>query len=197
MVAVRDADLRIRQSRQLAAEHERRDSREVALESERLKLEHDVHVLLERLGHAHRCVRHGQQRFRLLLGTLDSPLDLAHVIQILVEAHTVAGADARLQVAEIVGDEVQQAAVGLHPRQTTFARPAAAKQPLEHDPRVDFHWQWGRLRLPTQRVHVRATEAGRAIADQTGEVLGRQLDGRECRLLADRSCDKLIDGDAE
>ena len=47
---------------------------------------------------------------------------------------------------------------------------------------------------PTQ---LSAAEAGRAIADQTGEVLGRQLDGRECRLLADRSCDKLIDGDAE
>jgi hypothetical protein len=132
-----------------------------------------------------------------LLSALDSPLNLANVIQILVEPNTVAGSDSRLQVTKVVGDEIQQAAVGLHPQQTTLASPAPAKQALEYHAWIDLHWQWGRVGLPTQRVHVRAAEPGRAIADQTGEVLGRQLDGRERRLLADRSCDELIDRDPE
>jgi hypothetical protein len=127
-------------------------------------------------GNADRRVRHRQQRVSLLLGTLDSPLDLTNVIQVLVEANTIGGPQPRLHVAEIAGHEIQQTAVSLHPRQTIIASRTAAEQTLEDGARVDLHRQRCGLRLPTQRVHVGAAESRRAIADETGEVLSRQLD---------------------
>ena len=74
---------------------------------------------------------------------------------------------------------------------------AAAEHPLEQDARVDLHRQRRRRRLPAQRVGVRAAVAGRARAEQRGEVLGGHLERRERRVLADLLGDDLIDRDAE
>src|SRR6185503_1412881 len=96
VMTVGDADLRVAQPRQLAAHHERRHAREVALERERLELEHQVHVLLERLGDAARRRRRLQPALRaLILGLHDSPLDLADVGEILVEPRAIAAAQFR------------------------------------------------------------------------------------------------------
>ena len=84
MEALRDAALRIDAARRVAAHLEREHARDVRLERERLQIEHQLDVLVERVGHAGR--RAGQlarlaahvARFDLL----NAPLDLAHVFEI-------------------------------------------------------------------------------------------------------------------
>ena len=176
MVRLGDADVRIRPLTQFASEHEREDTRQVGLIRDRQQIEQQLDVLLERLGHAHRRIRHVEQRFRLLLGALNAPLDLANVIEVLVEARTVARDRCRPARS---GDRRPRNPAGCGRSSSApdaFPSPAAAKQPLEHHARIDLHRQWRGVRLPAERVHVRAAEPRRAIADQTGEVLGRQLD---------------------
>ena len=88
----------------------------------------------------------------------------------------IARSDSGLHVLEILGDEIEKASVRAHARDPFFLTGATAEQLLEDDPRVDLHRERRRLRLPAQGVHVRAAEAGRAVANQAAEVLGRQFE---------------------
>ena len=85
------AALRIHAARAVAAHLEREDARDVRRERERLQVEHQLHVLGERVGDAGR--RSGQLA-RLAarvagFDALNAPLDLADVLEIAVHALTV------------------------------------------------------------------------------------------------------------
>ena len=84
------ADLRIRPLADLARHHEREHARQVRLEGERQKIEHQRDVLDVRLGHADRRARHVRLRMSLLLRPLDPPFDLPDVLEVLVEPRAVA-----------------------------------------------------------------------------------------------------------
>ena len=71
-----------------------------------------------------------------------------------------------------------------------------AEQPLEHRARIDLHRQRRRRRAPGDRVGVGAAVSGRARADVAGEVLRRQFERREGRVLTDLRGHDLIDRDA-
>ena len=86
-----DAALRIDARRAVAADLEREDARDVGGERQRLQVEHQLDVLVERVGHAGR--RAGQLA-RLAarvarLDALDAPLDLADVVEVLIEPRAV------------------------------------------------------------------------------------------------------------
>ena len=95
-----DAVLRV------AAGLERDDARHVGLQREHLQVEHQLHVLGERVGHAGRRV--GQRaRFAAAVvrfDRLDAALDLAHVVQVAVEARLVADAEFLLHIGDFVRD---------------------------------------------------------------------------------------------
>ena len=59
MMRIGDADLRIGTAGVLARHHEGADARDVGLERQRLKVEQQLDILLERRGHANRLIRHG------------------------------------------------------------------------------------------------------------------------------------------
>src|ERR1051325_6846941 len=83
----------------IAAGLEGEDASHVGLEGEHLEVEHQLHVLLERIGHADR--RFGQ----LALGAarvtgfdeLDAPLELADVLEVLVEPLLVGRSELALE----------------------------------------------------------------------------------------------------
>ena len=73
---------------------------------------------------------------------------------------------------------------------------AVAEQAVENHARIDLHGKRRGGRAPGDRVHVGATEADVAGADQAAEILGRQFERRQRRLLADLLRRDLVDGDA-
>ena len=90
-----DAALRIDAARRVAAHLEREDARGVRRERQHLQVEHQLDVLVERVGHADRRLR---QLARLAAGVvgldlLDAALDLAHVVEVARQARAVGGAE--------------------------------------------------------------------------------------------------------
>ena len=134
----------------------------------------------------------------LRFGPLDPPLDLADVVEILVDARAIARAEAALQRARLARRS-NRGCCG--PRAMRAARcasvPPSPNIRSNTDARVDLHRQRRRRRRPGDRVHVGAAVAGRAGADVAGEVLGRELERRERRVLADLLRDDLIDRRAD
>ena len=112
------------------------------------------------------------------------------------------GAVARPEAApadrvDVLGDRVEDAAVVLHPRQ-------ALRRRCRRRPNIRSNTTRGLISIGSgvvgvcheMRVHVGAAVAGVAAADVAGEVLGRQLERRERRVLADLLGDDLVDRDA-
>ena len=89
---------------QLARQHEGEDARHVGLIGDGQQVEHQPHVLFERVGHANRRV-HLHVDAILRLGALDTPLDLAEVVQVVADAATIAHAQAALQLTASVATE--------------------------------------------------------------------------------------------
>ena len=89
---------------------------------------------------------------------------------------------------------VQNAALLIDPLQAFFGVRAVAEQASEDHPRIDLHRQRRGWRAPRNRVHIGATEAYVARSHQPAEILGRQFQRRQRRLLADLLRCDLIDG---
>ena len=132
----------------------------------------------------------------LLLGELDAPLDFANGIQIFGHAIAIVRAQAALQTPHLAGDGVENAALLLDAFQPLGGGRAVAEQAVEHHARIDLHGQRRGGRAPGNRVHVGATEADVAGADQAAVILGGQFERRQRRFLADLLRGDLIDGDA-
>ena len=83
-----------------------------AWKRQRLQVEHQLDVLVERIGHAGR--RAGQLAASPLdvagLDALDAPLDLAHVFEIALHALPVAGVEPAVEIGDLAGDVVEHAA---------------------------------------------------------------------------------------
>ena len=89
--AVANAAAGIRRAAGIARVHHRRDAGDLRLVREHLQVEHQLDVILERLGHADG--RFGNVRRRSAdcsVGLLDAALDFADVVEILAEAGAVA-----------------------------------------------------------------------------------------------------------
>ena len=126
---------------------------------------------------------------------LQPPLDLAHGVEILVHATAVRRAELLLQMRDVGGHPVEDAAVLLHLRQPLLARPAVAEHPLEDDARVRLVRVRRRRRAPRDAVRVDATVAVVAVADEVG-LLHRQLERPQRGVAADVLRGDLVRGDA-
>jgi hypothetical protein len=114
------------------------------------------------------------------------------VLEILVEAHAVAAAEAALERGDVAGHRVQDAAVLLHPLHALFHGAGPAEHALEHHARIGLERDRLRRRFPRQRVHVGAAVAHVARAYVAGEVLGTDLERGEDRVLPDLVGDDLV-----
>src|SRR5439155_25370134 len=110
MVRVGHADLRIRAIALLARELKRDDAREIRLERQNLQIEHELRVIGERGGNAHRPIEVGHRVLhRRGLGTLDLSLDLANAVEIVIDANTIGEAYAPLEPRDVSAERVEQA----------------------------------------------------------------------------------------
>ena len=196
VVRLAHAEARIRALARLAPRHEREHAREIGLIRDRQQVEHHGHVLFERLRNADRR-RERKLRRVARLGALDTPLDLAHVLEVVVEPPLVRRAHDTLQRTGLLDDGIENAAVLVQAPAAILGRPGTAEQPLERDARIDLHRQRRGLARPRDRVHVRAAVAGHAAADIAREILRRVLERRKRRLLADVLREHLVDRNAD
>ena len=172
----------------VAAQLECEDPRHVRGQRRRLQVEHQLDVLVVRIGHAvgrrRQLARFAARVERLHL--LDAALDLAHVREVVVEPRAVGRADRRLQLADRFGDPVEDASVAAAARRPRGRRGADAEQLIEHRARVANHRQRLGRRGPADRVGVGARVAVEAAAGLV-DVLDAQLHRRDRRVLPELS----------
>ena len=130
--------------RGVAAELEGEDARDVRGERQRLQIEHQLDVLLERIGHADR--RAGQlarlAAAVLRLDALDAPLDLADVVEVVGSA--ARGRRRRACSAAATCPAAIQSRMlrsSLRRSARSSRRRADAEQHVEHRARVAHHRQ--------------------------------------------------------
>ena len=192
------ADLGIRAQAALAAEHERRDARQVGLERDRLHVEHQRRVVGEEHRHAARHLEVGRHLARVALGDLDAALDLAHRCEVFVHLAAIRRPERADQRVGALGHDVQDApALASTNRARGRVQPGIdpAEQPFEHQPRVRLRRHRRGRAAPREAVRVGAAVAGVAVADRA-RLVAAELDRREPRVAADRVCGDLIDRDA-
>ena len=191
MMRFGQANLGIRAIDVFARHHQRADARDVGLERERLQVEHQLDVFLERLGHAHRLFGHREIAVGRL-GFQDPLLDVADRVEILTQLHAVARAEPPAQAGNLLCEGVEDAAIFLGARKALFGGRADAEHPLEDEARVGLRRQRGRRGLPRHRIHV---GAGVSVVARTDDVVA--IDGdferRQLRVAADPIGDHLID----
>ena len=177
---------RVDAARRVAPHLEREDAGHVALEGERLHVEHQLDVLVERVGNAGR--RLGQLP-RLaarvaLLDALDAPLDLADVVQVALHPAAVRRAQLARQLRDPRRHPVEDARVGLAARGALLGRAAHPEELLEGDPRRAGDRQRLGRRRPTDRIGV---DAGVAVGATAGlvDVLDAELHRRQRRVLSE------------
>ena len=156
VVPTRYADLGERPAADFFAEHERADACQVGLIGQRQQVEHQPAVLLECVWNADWLFHDRHLAVTLLLGFLDTPLDVSDRIEILRELVLVASPKRSPEPVRFTGHKVEDAPVLAD---TCESRPhvgaiCGAKQPLEHCTGVVFHRQRCRRRAPRDRVGV-------------------------------------------
>ena len=187
-----DADFRQHDVAQLARHHEGRDARDVRLERHGHQVVHHVDELAEFIRQ--RRWRCSYRRRGLALHLLDARLDLADILQVVVEAAPVGRAQAALQPLGLARHGVQHAAPVLQARGPLGGvTDCPAEHPIEDGPGTHFHRQRRRRRLPRNRVQIGAAEADFARPDFGREVLRHELERREERVLAVHLRQRLID----
>ena len=190
MVRVGHADLGIGAIALLARELERDDARDVSLERQHLEIEHQLRVIGERRGDAHRTIQVGRRVVhRTALGALNLPLDLADALEVLIDANAIGSAHALLEPPDVFHDLVEQ----FWPGPLTVILPAAKSVPLK-------------ITAGTRKVGVRCPAAGFATrlvkrfgypitatsANRSG--LPSAITAEEVREQLDEAVDALIDG---
>ena len=183
----------------VAAHLECRDAGDVGHERQRLQIEHQLDVLFERIGHAERS---GRQRAGfaariVFFDFLNAALDLAHVVQIRVQALRDRSAP-RSFCKRLTSCAIQSRMlrVDLAARQALLRRAAFAEQILERHARIERHRQRLRRRRPTDGVGVNAGVAVIAGARRIHH-LNAKLDRRKRRVLPELLRVQLIDGRAD
>ena len=188
------ARLRERAARGVATGLEREHARHVRLERQHLNVEHQLHVLFERIGHTGRCFRQqalvaaGILRFDLL----DATLELTHVLEVLVHATTVSGAEFALERRHLTDHPVENAAVVLATGRAVGVVRAGAEQQIEGSAGIPDHRQRFSGRGPADRVGV---GAGVVVVAAAGliEILDAQLHRRDRRVLSDLTGHDLVE----
>ena len=175
------AALRVHGVAQLLGQQQRRHAGDVGLPGEHLEVEHQLDVLIDFLRRADGRIRQRQLRRRLLRRLLDAALDLADVVEVLIDAVAVARRQPPLKGGRFSQHRIEQAHGLLPSRAPLGIGAAVAEQPLEHDLRIVLHRQRRGRSLPRNRVAVRATE----IAAAQARVLDHQLDRGQRRVLSD------------
>ena len=183
------ADLRVGPVAHLARHHERDDARDVRLVGQRHQVEHQPDVLLEVERDAGRARR--QLRGRRRAGS-SSARWMRRSISRTFSRYSFSVCAIRAARAAAAGSPLCLVTASRMLRSSCDAREplgraaALAEHPLEHLARIDLHRQRRRRRAPRERVHVDAAVVAVAGADQAGVILGRELQRRQRRVLADR-----------
>src|ERR1051325_8130081 len=142
----RGPGIRIDARRTVATHLEGEDARQIGGEGERLKIEHDLHVLLERVGNTEwrtgelavfAATRVHVPRFDVL----DTALDLADVLEVTIDPGPVVGAQRTLERRHLARDVIEDAAAGHPPLRALLRRSTNAEQLLEDDARIANHRQ--------------------------------------------------------
>ncbi len=112
-------------------------------ERDRLQVEHQLDVLLEIVGHAGGRLGSSRSSPLVLRASirLDAPLDLAHVVEVVVQPRAVGRAELCRTPSDLVGDPVEDAAIGAAVRGALFRRGADAEQLIERRARIADHRQ--------------------------------------------------------
>src|SRR5206468_7507571 len=116
------------------------------------------------------------------LDALDAALELADVVEVLVQAGAIARPELALQLRNLPGDPVEDAAIGAAIRGALLRRCADAEELIEDGPRIADHRQRLRRRRPADRVGVDAGVAVSAAASLI-HILDRELHRRDRRFL--------------
>ena len=115
--------MRVGPSTQLSTEHEGEDACDVGLIGQRDQVEHQLHVIFEGIGNTNRPSQLGELGVGTLgLSQLNPALKRSVSLRDTVRlSHPIAHTDIALQVGEVVGHRVQNAAV---PRRISATRSA-------------------------------------------------------------------------
>src|SRR5262245_41383316 len=100
--------------------HERADARHLTLVGERQQVEHQFNMVLERFRRSYRRFRNILISAALRIAiehSLDSPLDLANVVEVSVEPHSIGWRQSLLKSNRLFDDGIQNTAVFALPRE--------------------------------------------------------------------------------
>ena len=197
MVRIGHADLRERHAAELAAQHERNDARQVRLVRQHLQVAHQLHMIVEAVGHAGRMVDDRQLARALFFGAGNPALDVTDRVEIFHELHAVAGANRSAQALRFRDHRVEHAAILADARAPRLRRGAAAvpEQPLEDDARVAFGRERRVRAAPGDGVGIRTREADVAGARGLARF-DSELERGELRVLSRFVRQDLVDRDA-
>src|SRR5215216_4624876 len=98
-------------------------------------------MFFELLRRSDRGIGNGKVGMGRSLRTIDSPLDLTDIVEVLGKPRAITSSDARLQASHGLGHRIENAAPRAHTLAPLVDRPGATEQPLEDDARVDLHRQ--------------------------------------------------------
>ena len=115
------------------------DTGKIGLVGHRNQVEHQAHLIVERVQLAKRRFGHVYARQIPLLRQLDATFDLAHGVEVAIENHAVARAQLALQRLCALGDQIEKTLRLIHDRLAFFGRIAFTKQLREDLARVEFH----------------------------------------------------------
>ena len=162
-----DANLRIRASTGFAGQLKRDNARDIALQRQNLKVEHQLGVVRVCAGHADGAIQVRQMRIgRLALRFLDAALHFAHAVEVAGDLRPVARPQFSLEPRDIFAYPIQKAGVLLHFGQTFRIAAAVTKKPLKHNARMSLSGQRRGGRRPREIVLVHAGKTVVAIADR-------------------------------
>src|SRR6516225_7450829 len=153
MVRLCNANFWIGSNALFAADEECANASQVGLIDDQHEVEHNTCVVFEFGGNARRLSNYRKFTVSLALGNLDSPLDVAHRIQISIQLASIASADNAPQPGQFFRHRVEYALVfpeTLQPR-LAFRAPRHAEQTLKNGSRVRLHGKRRISVLPCQR----------------------------------------------
>ena len=151
-----------------------------------------MHLLVERILLAQRCLGRLHAREIAVLRKLNAPFDLSHRVQVAVEKHFIARTQVQLQRPGTLGDEIKDAPLLLDDGHALFRCRAFTEQLCENFARVGLHRQ-RRVCIPVrQRGAVEAAESSLA-RDRLDVTLRADLHRRQRRLLTDAAGNDLVD----
>ena len=138
-------------------------ARQVGLVGERQQVELQLHLRIEVVQFAGRCLGQFRSADVLRLRLLHAALDLPHAFQVVVERDPISGAQIALEGSRTLLDQVQDARSLLHQRGALFGGVAFAEELRKHLARVVFHRQ-RRVRVAERQRAAVIAAAGAAAA---------------------------------